>query len=185
MMAGLYMGPSSAFAGAFGGNPPLWGGKPIMGNGGQPISGGPAMPGPPQNGSNPANPTPPATSAPNAPQAANVLAPQAVRATGPSQGYDSSYLQNLATAIGGLFSNPQGGNVMNVNPLGNLAEISPPSGQLGNAPQPGLPQTWIQQALAGLGFGYTPPPPNQSIVNRPPQIGSLNGGGGAGLRTYQ
>jgi len=69
-------------------------------------------------------------------------------------------LQNLATAIGGLFSNSQqGGNVMNVNPLGNLSEISPPSGMEGNAPSPGLPLTWLQQALNGGGFGYQAPAP--------------------------
>jgi hypothetical protein len=143
------------------------------------------MPGPAQTGGPPT--IGPQTQS-GAPQpAGSTLGPQAIRATGPSQGYDPSYLQNLATAIGGLFSNPQGGNVMNVNPLGNLSEISPPSGQIGNAPQPGLPQSWLQQALAGLGFGYTPStPPVQSIVNRPPQIGSLGGnGGGSSPRMYQ
>src|SRR5579863_26398 len=179
-MAGLYMGPSSAFGGAFGKPAPAQNG-PQQGGGFNGPMPGPAqgLGGPPTIG--------PQTQNGTAPQAGNVLGPQAVRATGPSQGYDASYLQNLATAIGGLFSNPQGGNVMNVNPLGNLAEISPTSGQLGNAPQSGLPQTWLQQALAGLGFGYTPStPPNQSIVNNPQRVGSIGGnGGGNGPRVYQ
>lgn len=114
--------------------------------------------------------------APSAPPP-NVLGPEAIRASGPSQGFDPSYLQNLATAIGGIFSNQkQGGNVMNVNPLGNLGEISPNSSMEGNAPNPGLPQTWLQQALNGGGFAYSPavapkpkPKPAQgtNVVNNP------------------
>jgi hypothetical protein len=192
-MAGLYMGPSSAFGGAFGAMPgPAQNGTPPNGGmrgmvpGSPPTQGSTSTPaGKGLWGSQPI--TTPQQTTPIQPWGANSIGPQAVRATGPSQGYDASYLQNLATAIGGLFSNPQGGNVMNVNPLGNLAEISPTSGQLGNAPQPGLPQTWLQQALAGLGFGYTPStPPNQSIVNNPPRVGSIGGnGGGNGPRVYQ
>jgi len=110
-----------------------------------------------------------------------VLGPEAIRASGPSQGFDPSYLQNLATAIGGIFSNQkQGGNVMNVNPLGNLSEISPNSSMEGNAPSPGLPQTWLQQALNGGGFAYSPaattPQPTQgTTVTRPQNPYGLGG----------
>jgi hypothetical protein len=105
--------------------------------------------------------TPPAAG----PTPPNVLSPMAVRASGPSQGFDPGYLQNLATAIGGLFSNQkQGGNVMNVNPMGNLSDISPNSNVGGNSPTLGLPQTWLQQALSGGGFAY-PGTPTQGTQN--------------------
>ena len=178
------MGPSSAFGGAFGKMP----GPAQQGpNPATQFPGNGALPGPAQNGRNPqgpANPTPPLAPAPGT---GNTLGPQAIRASGPSQGFDSSYLQNLATAIGGLFSNnKQGGNVMKVNPLGNLSEISGPSGQEGNAPQAGLPMTWLQQALNGLGFNFAPQA--ASTVPTAPTVGSLgggNGGGGRGLRMAQ
>lgn len=92
-----------------------------------------------------------------APTAPNVVGAQAVRATGDRKGYDPSYLQNLATAIGGLFSRPQGN--LNFNPLGDLSGISPSSGMDGNAPLPGLPSTWLQDALNGLGFRFAPAAP--------------------------
>lgn len=90
----------------------------------------------------------PQPSSPAATQPPNVLGPGAVRPSGPSQGFDPQYLQNLATAIGGQFSRPQGN--LNFNPLGNLSDISGPSG---------LPSTWLQDALNGLGFAFQPPAP--------------------------
>ena len=68
----------------------------------------------------------------------SVLSAQAIRPSGPQQGYDQSYLQNLATSIGGMFAN-QGGGSLSFNPLGNLSEVSPKSGEIGNAPDAGLP----------------------------------------------
>lgn len=106
----------------------------------------------------------------------NVLPAQAVRATGPSQGYDPSYLQNLATSIGGLFSRPQGN--LSFNPLGNLSEISPPSGQMGNAPGFGEPSTWLQDALNGIAFMFKPPQP--PVVHPPRPTGNPFGGAGGG-----
>jgi hypothetical protein len=175
------MGPSSAFGGAFGGNPPMPVGPDSKGTGevGQtPNDKWPWLPnrGPIKNPNGPftggaAPPTPAPTSAPPG----NVLGPQAVRASGDSKGFDPSYLQNLATAIGGLFSNSkQGGNVMNINPLGNLSEISGSSGMEGNAPQQGLPLTWLQRALNGLGFSWQPPAPP------PMPTGPDRSGGGGG-----
>jgi hypothetical protein len=105
-----------------------------------------------------------------APPEGSVLGAQTIRATGDAKGYDPSYLQNLATSIGGLFARPQGN--MNFNPLGNLSEISPPGGQTGNAPSPGAPETWLQQALNGLSFLFKP---QASPVN---PVGSVNGGDG-------
>jgi hypothetical protein len=209
-MPGLYMGPSSAFAGAFGQQgpanptPPLPGGagnKPGLptgkipvgpvgppgdpqGQGGFPRSpigtGGPVVAGqfsnnaiPGGNPATPANPTPPLGS---------VLPSQAVRASGDSKGFDPAYLQNLASAIGGLFSGGQNG-VMNLNPLGNLNEISGPSGQEGNAQQQGLPITWLQQALNGMGFSFAPPtPPTVGTIGN--RGGTGEGGGNRGPRQY-
>jgi hypothetical protein len=68
-----------------------------------------------------------------------------VRATGPTAGFDPSYLQNLATSDAGIFSRPAGG--LSFNPLGNLASISGTSGG-GNAPVAGIPQGMLTQALA-------------------------------------
>lgn len=107
-----------------------------------------------------------------APTAPNVVGAQAVRATGDRKGYDPSYLQNLATAIGGLFSRPQGN--LNFNPLGDLSGISPSSGMGGNAPLPGLPSTWLQDALNGLGFRFSPAAP------APVGPGGRDGGGFGG-----
>ena len=106
---------------------------------------------------------------------ANVLNPQAVRASGPSQGYDPQYLQNLATAIGGLFSPNQqsGSNTTNINPLGTLGEISPPSGIGGNAPTAGLPLTWLQQAIAGQGFTGTTPAAASTTSSTTPTVTSV------------
>jgi hypothetical protein len=114
--------------------------------------------------------TPGATDSGSPAPPSNVLGAQAVRATGDPKGYDPSYLQNLATAIGGLFSRPQGN--LSLNPLGNLSEISPPSGMGGNAPLPGLPSTWLQDALNGLGFSFGTP----TFSTTTP--GGINSGGG-------
>lgn len=173
----LYMGPSSNFG--FGSSP-LQGGQPpraVLPTQGMPSPiASKTVPGPlpPLPGSDAAAQTPP-----------NVLGAGAVRASGPSQGYDASYLQNLATAIGGLFSNSkQGGNVMNINPLGDLSEISPNSGIGGNAPTQGLPLTWLQRALNGGGFSFTQPAqkpttPSHPVRPRPP-IGRTGGYGRIG-----
>jgi hypothetical protein len=208
-MAGMYMGPSSAFGGAFGQQgtanptPPLpGGGGPIgpitrgpftSGGGKQPPGKLPIGPiGPIKNPQGPftdggtggtgngGGRGGPITTFPPPAAGPNVLGAQAVRATGPSQGFDPAYLQNLATAIGGLFSGGKNG-VMNVDPLGNLSEISGSSGQEGNAPQAGLPMTWLQQALNGLGFNFAP----QATTPTAPTVGSIGGarsGGGGGGR---
>ena len=115
------------------------------------------------------------SASPPSPPPGSVLGAQGVRATGDPKGYDPSYLQNLATAIGGLFSHS--GN-MSLNPLGNLSEVSQPSGQIGNAPAPGAPMTWLQQALNGLGFSWPPKPPNLPDVNR--RVGGNSGAGDNG-----
>lgn len=110
----------------------------------------------------------------------NQLQSVATRASGPTKGYDPSYLQNLATSIGGLFSGNTQGGVQNINPLGNLSEISPSSGIGGNAPTQGLPLTWLQQALNGGGFSspaastpVTTVKPKAPIVK--PVSGPING----------
>ena len=116
----------------------------------RPTSGTPtATPRPPIR---PVQEAPPAAASAPTSVPASILPAQAVRPSGPSGGYDPSYLQNLATAIGGLFSRPQGN--LTFNPLGNLSEISPSSGMDGNSPLPGLPSTWLQDALNGLGFNF-------------------------------
>lgn len=113
-------------------------------------------------------PTSPAATTPP-----NVLGEQAVRPSGPTQGFDPAYLQNLTTAIGGLFSRPQGN--LSFNPLGNLSDISGPSG---------LPNTWLQDALNGLGFAFQPPAPPTT-----PNVGNRgnndNGFGPRGPRQNQ
>jgi hypothetical protein len=70
-----------------------------------------------------------------------------VRATGPTAGFDPSYLQNLATSDAASFTRPSGG--LNFNPLGNLTGL-PGQGVSGggNAPVPGMPQGMLTQALA-------------------------------------
>lgn len=190
-MPAMYMGPSSAFGGVFGGG--RQNGGPIFQNNPTPAPNGP-MPGPAQNGTPPkqnggpifengggqpsGTPPPNPTPAPPAAPGPNTLGPQAIRASGPSQGYDPSYLQNLATAIGGLFTGGnQTGNTTSFNPLGNLSEISPTSGMEGNAPQQGLPQNWLQQALNGLGFSFGSPQ-TTSIIPTAPTVGygGVNGG---------
>lgn len=85
----------------------------------------------------------------------SVLPAQSLRASGPSQGFDPQYLQNLTTAIGGLFSRPQGN--LSFNPLGNLSDISSPGLGFGNAPLPGLPSTMLQDAINGLAFMFNQP----------------------------
>lgn len=207
-MAGMYLGPSSsAFSGAFGGAGGSVG--PVnsrqFSGGGTPPSGGPIGPvknprGPFTDGGGvtggkssflPPSPfkpilggTPvPAKNLPSSavPAPGTSLSAQAVRASGPTQGFDASYLQNLATAIGGLFNGgKQTGNTTSFNPLGNLGEISPNANMEGNAPQQGLPQTWLQQALNGLGFSWTAPTANP-ITPTLPKIGGTNGDGG-GIR---
>jgi hypothetical protein len=152
----LYMGPSSGSTfGYQGGTPPRWGGSGTK--------------------------TVAAPGAAPAPMAAppNTLAAEAIRASGPSQGYDPNYLQNMASSIGSLFSNP-GTGTQNINPLGDLSEISPTSGMEGNAPSKGLPQTWLQKALGGGGFSFTPPAP--PVTPTAPKVGPQPVGGGRGGR---
>jgi len=163
-MANMYMGRGGLDSlfnrDLFGGNPvktpPQWGGPS-----GAPIPRPPIRPGKetPQPGSTAALPP-------------NVLGAQTIRASGPSGGYDPAYLQNLATSIGGLFARPKGN--MSFNPLGNLREISPSSGEMGSAPQLGEPTTWLQQALNGSSFLFKPPVPPA----RPTPVGGPRGGGG-------
>lgn len=108
----------------------------------------------------------------------SVLGAQAIRPTGPTAGYDPQYLQNLATAIGGLFSRP-GGN-LSFNPLGNLSDVSSPNLGFGGAPLPGLPSTLLQDAINGLSFMFNPPKPPVS-PNRPnPSSNPLPGFGSGG-----
>lgn len=154
-MPGLYIG----------GMPPTnFGNGPIISRGG--ISTAPNTTPAPTPGGFPTTGTP-------SPSSPGVLGAQAVRPTGPFQGFDPSYLQNLATAIGGLFSRPQGN--LSFNPLGNLSEISPPTG-FGTAPVPGLPNTMLQDAINGLSFMFQPPaPPSTSGSSF---VGSGGGGGG-------
>lgn len=110
----------------------------------------------------------------------NEVGPQATRAAGPSAGYDASYLQNLSSYIGSLFSKPAGaGNVTSFNPLGTLNDISPLGGQIGNAPGFGAPMTWLQQALNGGGFSYAPSaPPAPTKPEREPIDGGFGRGRG-------
>lgn len=135
-----------------------------LGSGGQQAN---FMPSPPRDGGGPPHWHPPGPRAPD-PTPGNPLGAQAVRATGPTSGFDPSYLQNLATSAGGLFSHAPG--QLAFNPLGNLGEISPGSGAQGNAPGYGLPQTWLQQALLNQNFGIpqTPPAtPKPQKINNP------------------
>jgi len=164
-MANLYMG-RGGMDGLFGGSPmpgPMPEFRPPSGSPARPVPQPPIRPGieTPQPGS-------PASIPPN------VLPAQAVRPTGPSSGYDPSYLQNLATSIGGLFSRPKGN--LSFNPLGDLSEISPASGQMGNAPLAGEPSTWLQDALNGIAFMFKPPTP--PVVHPPRPTGPFGGGGG-------
>jgi hypothetical protein len=122
------------------------------------------------------NPVKPGIEAPQIP--ANQVGPQATRASGPSAGYDPSYLQNLASFIGSLFAGPSSGNTTSFNPLGNLNEVSPPGGQIGNAAGAGAPMTWLQQALSGGGFGFTPTPAPATAGSGVGFGGGVGGGGG-------
>jgi hypothetical protein len=167
-LEGLFGNPS--YSGVALGQPPMPGPQPT-----------PPNPNPPQpTPSAPPSPMPgaaPVTPPPSLPP--NVLSAQTIRPTGASQGYDPSYLQNLATSIGALFSRPQGN--LSFNPLGNLGEISPSSGIGGNAPGYGAPLTWLQDALNGLGFSFGPPaPPVPTGLGT--GIGGAGGGGGEGGR---
>jgi len=172
----LYMGPSSNFGY---GNAPMQGGQPPR---------VPQQPQQPMNGGGASKtvtlpPPLPGSDAHIAQQQQNTLNAQAVRATGPSQGYDPAYLQNLATSIGGLFGNR--GGTENINPLGDLSEISPKSGMEGNAPSNGLPLTLLQQALNGGGFASpVSAPPTGKPKPRPP-IDRTGGGGRYGGRYLQ
>lgn len=117
-----------------------------------------------------------------APAPTNVLGPQAIRPSGSSSGFDPQYLQNLATAIGGLFSRPSGN--LSFNPLGNLGEISPSTGG-GTAPVPGLPSTMLQDALQGLAFMFNPPSSAPTPVAANPVTGGGNYiGGGRGRSPF-
>lgn len=61
--------------------------------------------------------------------------------------FDPSYLQNLATYIGGLFQRPASG-AESFNPLGNLSDMyGVQSVGAGNAPTQGLPPTMLQNAI--------------------------------------
>lgn len=84
----------------------------------------------------------------------NYMPSEAVRNTNQGSQFDPQYMQNMATYIGGLFSRPQG--QLGFNPLGDLSEISPPSG-FGNAPLPGLPPTLLNSALSGFPFASSTP----------------------------
>lgn len=132
----------------------------------------------PANVSAPKAPIRPGQETPNGPPP-NVLGPQAVRPTGPSNGFDPSYLQNLATAIGGLFSRPQGN--LGFNPTGNLSEVSPGTG-FGNAPLPGLPSTMLQDAINGLAFMFNQPQPATSSRGSGDFTGGTFGNGNDGGR---
>ena len=188
-MANLYMG-RGGIDGLFGGQPIMPGPMPRWNPptpGGTPVPRPPIVPGnegsgstpPPQNpiGPEPGKETPQPGSPASLPP--NVLGAQSVRASGPSQGYDPAYLQNLATSIGALFSRPQGN--LSFNPLGNLSEISPASGQLGNAPGFGEPSTWLQDALNGIAFMFNPPPPPAPPAPNPVPRGPIGRGGTGGI----
>ena len=149
-MAGMYLGSTNPIGAVFSPKPTPQAAPPV--------------------GTGRTNPLLPAPAKPQVVPPQSILSAQAVRPTGPAQGYDPSYLQNLATSIGGLFSRPQGN--LNLNPLGDLSEISPLSGMEGNAPLAGAPSTWLQDALNGLGFSYAPaapkPPVRTGPTPRPP-----------------
>lgn len=165
-MANMYLGGSNPYAGMFGGGAsnPL---RPGQENPLQSAAPRGATPTPPIR---PGQETPQPTS-PIATPPGNVLGAQTVRPSGASQGFDPAYLQNLATAIGGQFSRPQGN--LSFNPLGNLQDISGPSG---------LPNTWLQDALNGLGFAFQPPTSTTSTTSNVGNRGNNNGFGGRGPR---
>lgn len=171
-MANMYLGGSNPYSGMWGSNPVgvtnPW--RPGQEN---PQPGRPTAP----QGSNPTNPLMPGqeTPQPNSPAASqppNMLGPQAIRPTGPSQGFDPAYLQNLVTTIGGLFSRPQGN--LNFNPLGNLSDVSSQGTGFGNSPVPGLPNTMLQDALNGMGFAF---PQAASVAPTAPNAGNHGNNG--------
>ena len=73
------------------------------------------------------------------------LAAQAVRPTSFGQ-MDTSYGQNLASAIGNSFQRPQQNQALQFNPYGDLtdANVQYPKLGGGNAPSLGLPQSMLQ-----------------------------------------
>lgn len=175
-MPPFYMGSPQGFGAQFGdaGRTGGWGSNPIQG--GTPGWGGMPTPTTPRPPIRPGEKPP--VAAPQAAPPGSVLGAQAIRATGPTQGFDASYLQNLATSIGGLFSRPQGN--LSFNPLGDLSDIkSMPTG-FGNAPEAGLPSTMMQDALTGGGFSFKPPAPIPT--KKPPRD---PGEGGRGGRKYE
>jgi hypothetical protein len=150
----MYINPGgSGIGGGFGANPPTAGGpSPFMPQGGPtapnrpfPIPPRPVGGGAPQPPNRPFSPLQPPTGQPGG-QQPQPIGVGAIRPTGPSSGFDPSYLQNLAVNEGGLFPNQQG---LQFNPLGNLTDIggTMPTGG-GNAPVAGLPPTMLQQSLA-------------------------------------
>lgn len=92
-----------------------------------------------------------------------------------SSGFDPSYMQNLATSQGGLFQRPQGG--LSFNPLGNLTDMA--GTQMtggGNAQIPGLPQTYLQAALAANPtFAYQQQPTGQARPQTPNLFSGMGG----------
>lgn len=98
------------------------------------------------------------TTGPASPTPGASLPAESVRATGNGP-FDAAYRQDLATYAGGLFNRP-GGN-LSFNPTSN----QPFGGQAtggGNAPVLGMPNTLLQNALAGNPFTFTPPLPASS-----------------------
>ena len=136
----MYINPGGTGLGpqaGFGANPPTAGGpSPFMP---QQQPGAAPMP------VGPRRVTLPGGSPPGVPGSSGIGS-GAIRPTGPTSGFDPSYLQNLAVNEGGLFPNRQG---LQFNPLGNLTDIggTMPTGG-GNAPVAGLPPTMLQQSLA-------------------------------------
>jgi hypothetical protein len=149
-------------------------------------SAGPYIGAPPTTPKSPASPVqpgpvgiggpvkPPIVQMPN-PQATPLPTPQTtmggnpsgqIRATGPSGGFDPSYLQNLATSDAGTFA--RGANGLSFNPLGDLSSISNTSGG-GSAPLPGIPNGMLTQALA-----------NNPTFSSPNGTAGLNGMTGLG-----
>ena len=116
----------------------------------------------------------------------------AIRPTGPSSGFDPSYLQNLATNEGQLFARPSTG--LSFNPLGNLGDVAgTPNLGGGNAPGQGLAPTYLQNALAANPFftpqaapagTATPIAPPKGVggqnQNLPPWIQAMMGNGSLG-----
>lgn len=83
------------------------------------------------------------------PPANNTFGGQSIRPTGPNQGFDSAYLQNLATYALGQFA-PQGSGTQNINPLNPGQNFGTPTGG-GSAPVMGMPTTQLAQAQGAGG----------------------------------